>query len=887
MNFMPEVCRVAPSPAMAVHGVDAQTAFELNPAAQDWELVRHWSAAQWLTLARAIAQCARQGRDDAGHAELGVAWRSTAHGEARLAWLSPLGNLLMRRHTDLATPPDASRLAQASSLQISLAAGLMGLALWRIDLATQRIHGNELGYHLVGLEPAFDGLPLQDLRQRIHPDDLALIERAAAEAAAGMTVVEAEARYRLPDGSYRTLLTRRMAERDDSGKAVALVGVSMDISARVEAHRIASEAAQRMKLIAEATGVGIWRSDLASGLVSLNMQMFRLFDMAPCNMSLRGAGKTLMRRTHPQDRKAVRELVRSCLTGAATAGELAFRLRQGDGNLRWVVARVQRTASGSGSEAFGVLLDLTDQRNLQDRLRRAERRTTMATRALGLGIWEYHVATAECWWDSQMYRLRGLPEGPPSVSHSVRHLGVHADHVPDVERHLAALLETGEERQLEFRVVWGDGSVHWLASRASLVRDEQGRPQRVLGIDWDITAHKRNDDLHLEKAAAEQANEAKGLFLARMSQDLRTPLNAVLGFAQLLANDSLRPLDEKQHDRVQHILVAGEHLLGLINDTLDLASIEAGTLSVAGEAVDLATVVQQAIGWVDAAAAKAQVTVDCGDITGMVQGDRRRVRQVLVNLLSNAIRFNRPGGRVELRHRAGLRNGMLGIEVRDNGRGMTSVQVSSLFEPFERLGTQAVDGTGIGLSVVRHLVQRMGGRIDVDSTLHAGTRFIVWLPGASEDAIAATRVPAVPTLSHIEVLRPQPVDVEHDLLYIEDDPVNLLLVQELLALRPGLHLHTAVDGRSGVAAARSLHPSLIFIDLHLPDLDGYEVLRRIRADPALRGIPMVAVSANVLPEQVAKTRQAGFHDFWSKPINPVQFLSRLDAWVLRLPKQAA
>jgi PAS domain S-box-containing protein len=759
---------------------------------------------------------------------------------------------------------------QAASTQIALAVGLVGISLWRVDLATRRIYLNDWGYELIGKLPQADGMPLAEMRACVHPDDLQAVVQAGDEALAGSgIVVDTEARYQRPDGSYRTLLTRRTAERDESGQPIALVGVSLDVTEQVKARQRAQEATQSIDLIAEATGVGVWTTDVETRMPVWNQQMWRIFDV-PEDIALPQARREAIQRLDPADRAQLDDAYAELAGGGPAAEELEFRLRRRDGEVRWVVGRARAALHGDRRIVFGMFIDVTEQRLTQERLRRAEQRTLLAAQAVGLALWERDLVGGDTWWDAQMYRLRGLSPDDPRAPNELRHTCIHPDDVPYVERRTEEIIAGESDYTFDFRVCWPDGTVRWLATRGTVVRDDAGQPQRILGFNWDITEHKRSEDMRREKAAAEEASRAKSEFLSRMSHELRTPLNAVLGFAQLMLEDPSQSLPDRHRERTERIRNAGKHLLALIDDVLDLASVEVGGVSTAP--VVLAPLVQETLQWLAPAARQASVELVAGALHGSVMADARRLRQVVANLLSNAVKYNRAGGRALIECVDGDDPAMLGLRVRDTGRGLTEAQMQRLFEPFNRLGAERsnIEGTGIGLTIVRALVEHMGGRIEVDSRAGEGSEFRVWLPRAAQ----AAHADAPPLAGAPAAETPAPAGI--DVLYIEDNAINVMLVQELVTLRPNVRLHVAPDGHSGIARAKALRPACVLIDLQLPDIDGFKVLAALRADPALRGVECIALSANAMPDDIARARRAGFDDYWTKPIDFKQFLGGLD-----------
>ncbi len=426
----------------------------------------------------------------------------------------------------------------------------------------------------------------------------------------------------------------------------------------------------------------------------------------------------------------------------------------------------------------------------------------------------------------------------------------------------------------EFRWRMPDGSWRWLASRSALVYDDAGRAVRRVGVNWDITEAKEAELVRQQAAIAEREIQAKSQFLSRMSHELRTPLNAVLGFTQLLQVEARRSAHPGQLTKLGHIRAAGDHLLSLINDVLDLSGLESGELKLSLQPVDLAALIRQSLPLVESLATQQGVTIEAGGLAGVVNADPTRLRQVLINLLTNAIKYNRRGGRVLVQARA-VDAATVVLTIRDTGRGLTAAQLGKLFEPFNRFGAESegIEGTGIGLTIVRALVHGMGGTIAVASAPGAGTTFDVTLPAASGAATAiALPEPALPVDLPGEEARIERIG---QILYIEDNHVNVLLVEELVKSIGGLAIVSEANGAAGVARARALRPDLVLIDLQLPDFDGFEVLRRLRADPLTRGIACIALSANAMPEDIERGLAAGFADYWTKPIDFGAFVGAL------------
>jgi signal transduction histidine kinase/ActR/RegA family two-component response regulator len=374
------------------------------------------------------------------------------------------------------------------------------------------------------------------------------------------------------------------------------------------------------------------------------------------------------------------------------------------------------------------------------------------------------------------------------------------------------------------------------------------------------------------RAEAERANRAKSEFLSRMSHELRTPLNAVLGFGQLLA---MRDLDEPDKESVDQILKGGNHLLGLINEVLDIARIESGKLALSLEAVQLSEIVREALDLVRPLANERgiAITVDSSDHGDYVIADRQRMSQVLLNLLSNAIKYNVAGGSASIAVRDGHDDSVV-IEVADTGVGMPAEDLARLFTPFERFGAdeRQIAGTGLGLALSKGLVEAMGGRLSVDSEPGSGSTFRIELAAAA-NPLAATEADDRPESAD----RPLAVgDRRYTILYIEDNLSNLRLVQHILDERPDIHLIPAMQGRLGIELAYEHRPDLVLLDLHLPDIDGEEVLVRLQSDPAFNGTPVIVLSADATAGRVERLLETGATAYLSKPIDVRRFLEVID-----------
>jgi PAS domain S-box-containing protein len=402
-----------------------------------------------------------------------------------------------------------------------------------------------------------------------------------------------------------------------------------------------------------------------------------------------------------------------------------------------------------------------------------------------------------------------------------------------------------------------------LHTRKIAIRDERGEPRYLLGISEDITDRRVAERAaSAARAEAERANQAKNEFLSRMSHELRTPLNAVIGFGQLLELDDMDP---HQSEAVEQILKAGRHLLELINEVLDISRIESGNMSLSLEPVHLGSVLAEALLLIRPLADEAQVRLitvpsDCEDV--YVLADQQRLKQVLINLLSNAVKYNRRGGEVSVQC-AALAEGRNEVAIADTGQGMSDEQLGRLFAPFDRLGAERTDveGTGLGLSLSKGLVEAMAGEISAESEPGIGSTMRVRLQGAEKPEAGETARDAASGPAH------RPLREARTIVYMEDNLSSLKLVQRLLDRLPDVWLIPAMQGKLGIDLVRQHHPDLILLDLHLPDLHGREVLEQLKRDPATAMIPVVVLSADATPAQFERLRAAGAAGYLTKPID--------------------
>jgi PAS domain S-box-containing protein len=451
------------------------------------------------------------------------------------------------------------------------------------------------------------------------------------------------------------------------------------------------------------------------------------------------------------------------------------------------------------------------------------------------------------------------------------------------EEAITRVLRESKVTNYELTALALDGRETVVSYNATTFHDRDRKLQGVVAAARDVTERKQfdhalqetNTALEAAKAAAEKANRAKSEFLSSMSHELRTPLNAVLGFAQLMASEVPAPPPHQQRS-IDQILKGGWYLLRLINEILDLAMIESGKVTMSRESMSLTDVLQDCKEMIEPQAAKRGISLTFPKLDKLffIHADRTRVKQVMINLLSNAIKYNTTGGSVIVNCRPDD-NGRIRLSVKDTGAGLGPNQLDQLFQPFNRIGQEnsVEEGTGIGLVVTKQLVELMGGAIGVESKVGIGTVFWVEFDAAAAPSLA------LDNFDDGSLERRAPVHAESGqptLLYVEDNPANLTLVEQLIARRGDLKLLTAIDGHLGIELARAYLPDVILMDINLPGISGFGALKVLREDPATAHIPVLALSANAVPRDIEKGLEAGFFRYLTKPIKVREFMDALD-----------
>jgi PAS domain S-box-containing protein len=574
-------------------------------------------------------------------------------------------------------------------------------------------------------------------------------------------------------------------------------------------------------------------------------------------------------------------------TSMREAARLSDLLRAGDpvkdfemlnykksGEPYWVSLSIQaiRDAAGEITEYVAIQTDVTERKRRELEIARLLRRLSEAQRIAKLGYMEHDLATGTVHCSAEIFRIldTDAPEGDASYESLLA--WTHPHDLDEVRGRYEQAIADGAMYESEHRIVSRAGRVKWVHVAGFLEGWVDGTPALYRLVVRDISERKHAEQVAQENDRLEQASREEVEVLSRVSHELRTPLHAVHGFAELVERQEWARLSERSKGHLRDIRSCVRHLTAVVNDILDLTSLQSGRVPLQIAPVELTSVARDVATMLEPLAAERGVDIDVAAPAAPVAAlaDRRRVVQVLINLMGNAIKYNRAGSRVTVRFKAEGASSV-GIEVEDQGFGIPAEHLGRLFEPFYRANdgrsSAPSEGTGLGLTIARNLAQAMGGDISARSRLGHGSSFMLTLQTsrpAEADPVAGLRPAAT---------APPATGV---LLYVEDNEVNRLLVERFLQGRPDVELECRATGAAGLEAARALHPKLILVDLNLPDMTGHEFIRRILDDPELHRTPCVAYSADAGTSAVEEAVRNGFREYLGKPIGIAEFLAAVD-----------
>ncbi|MGB5096322.1 MAG: PAS domain-containing protein [Porticoccaceae bacterium] len=737
------------------------------------------------------------------------------------------------------------------------------IGTWDWNIQTGELYWSDRIASLFGHPAGILETSFANFLNAVHPDDRQAVRNAIDASIEHDTPYEIEHRVVWPDGQVRWLLERGAVARDTDGRPLHMLGVVQDIDDNKRTQLALARSEQRLREAQSLAHIGNWESDLTTGELFWSEEIFRIFGLDPASSV--PSADSFHAAVHPDDL----ELVLASTRRSTKSGihDLTHRILRPDGTVRYVdtLAYAERNADGRVVRLIGTTQDVTAAKTAERDLELFRRIFDASQHCIGIADSAERI----------LYVNRSFEK---ALGYSFKELALRPAELvlPEVEqalswREVMATLADSDRGLVQIPFRRKDGSFFTSLSNFGAVKDQHGQIQYYFDIFTDFTEElARRAELAEARETAERANDAKSEFLSSMSHELRTPMNAIIGFAQMLEYDN--ELNADQRDSAKEIRKAGDHLLDLINEVLDLAKIESGQVNLSLEPVPLGPLINDCQQLIQplVTTQKLSLTVDVAP-GATVRADRIRIRQALLNLLSNAVKYNREQGEIRVIAGPGAGNN-LRIAVTDTGPGILPAHLTSLFEPFNRLGAEhtEVDGTGIGLTITRRLVELMGGSIGVHSEVGIGSTFWIDLPQSetagreiSIQSRSATQSPR--TLAH-----------QYQILCIDDNPANLKLIAQMLGRRGNVDLITAHTPALGIELALAHRPDLILLDINMPNLDGYQVLKIFTADAYLRSVPVIAITANAMPKDIARGMTAGFTEYLIKPLDLMLFLQTID-----------
>ncbi|QXE24363.1 two-component hybrid sensor and regulator [Richelia sinica FACHB-800] len=792
-------------------------------------------------------------------------------------------------------------------LNLAIKSGQIGI--WDWDIINDRLIWDERMYELYGANPSDFPGAYQAWEASLHPEDLLAARATIQQAIAGEKDCEPEFRVMWSDGTVKFIKAYAIVQRDHQGKAQRMIGINFDITesrqseAKLQAVEIKlRNLSDRLKLAVKSAKIGIWELDLVNDSLLWDERMYEIFGVSPLHFNpSHGAWAKFENLLHPEDRAFVHRALQAAIDRDEEL-DTEFRIILVDGTIRIIKAYglLKRNAQGQPQRMIGINYDITKSKQEALENKRLKERLEFVLSASPAVIYTcpaYENFDATFISDN----VQDILGYTATEWLATQNFWLERIHPEDVDRVWAELshLEGKEYHLYQYRFRHQDGNYRWIEDEFRLVRDEAGRPTEIIGYVVDISEQQAalyerelaeaqlqatNKQLAAFNEELARATRLKDEFLANMSHELRTPLNAILGISEALQEEVFGVITEKQRQGLQTIERSGKHLLELINDILDLSKIEAGQLQLNYVPVEIGPLCQSSLAFIKQQAfqKRIQLNVHIQPHLPQLMLDERRIRQVLINLLNNAVKFTPEGGKItlEVSHQRlvsqpeeKLGQEYIRIAVIDTGIGIASENLQKLFQPFIQIDSalnRQYAGTGLGLSLVKRLVEVHGGKVGVSSELGVGSCFTIDLPCSHVDDVCTDfRHQTTSTANFIHDAIPKAAPL---ILLAEDNAANIFTVANYLEAI-GYRIILAKDGQAAIALTKTQMPDLILMDIQMPGVDGLEAIKQIRLDSNCTHIPIIALTALAMAGDREKCLQAGANDYLTKPVTLKQLAS--------------
>ncbi len=763
---------------------------------------------------------------------------------------------------------------------------------WDWDISTGKIFGASSIWPLIGHEEQNISSTIENFLSVIHPDDKQRMYDKINACLKTGAQFHMEHRVIWPDGSIHWLQENGNVIRNKDGTPTNMLGVVQNIDSRKRSELILIEREQQLREAQSLAKVGSWQKNIATGKVVCSEELYLILGHEPGNFQ--PARSHLDKVIHPDDlERFYIALEDSEKTGRK---DIIYRIIKADGNIHHIheLAQAERDSDGKIITLKGTVQDITERIEAENRAREAEENNLTILQSVNEGIYGIDLEGNTTFINPSACEALGYSAAEligESIHKLIHHSYPDGSHYPEDNCLIYDSLISGTTHAINEEVLWKkDGSSFPVEYTSTpLLKNGQiiGGVVNFKDISGRLKAVK---ELLAAKEDAENANRAKTQFLSNMSHELRTPMNAIMGFGQLLNMDTENPLNASQTENVEEIVKAGHHLLSLINEVLDLAKVESGHVDMSIEPIALSEILSESLQLIMPLSKERGIEIttthngkevpfqNLSEIRGIVQADRVRLKQVLINLLSNAVKYNVDNGKITIACNETDDNRMI-LRIIDTGRGMTPEQQSQLFKPFNRLDAEntEVEGTGIGLTITKKLVELMGSSIGLNSDIGKGTCFWINLPKSNHHI---TQEISVDKEFTNQEQTNKDLMTEKNILYIEDNPANLRLVTQIIARIDNIHMWSAHEPMLGLELAYKHKPDLILLDINLPGMNGFDVLKQLRSRKDTCDTQVIAISSNAMPHDIKKGMTAGFDDYITKPIDVNELLNTIKSRLL-------